>query len=498
MQAQEVLFQEIMRARNKVYQISPPTPLEQYPLPGGGTLLLKREDLSPIHAYKWRGAFNMMASQAPEVLAKGVVTASAGNHAQGVALAAARLQCNARIYMPTSVARMKASEVARLGGKYVEIFIVGDNFDAARNAALEEAQAHGLLYIPPYDDLLIIAGQGTIGDEILMHPKRPDVVFVQIGGGGLAAGVACVLKTYSPDIRIIGVEGEHQASMKAAVDANKLVILPHVDVFCDGTAVKCAGEKTFPYCRDLIDEFMTVTNDEVCAAVQYIWNIARTIPEASGALGMAAFLKRQEEFVGKNIAVIITGSNMDFTRLSWVAQRAGMTKKRYIEIAMPEKAGAMLKLLRCVNELGLNIEDFLYGKIHQTKAYPVLGFAGSDVQLAALEKHLQDEGYCFQGVSQREDVAFRMVPYNTELFANPFTAVLEFPERPGALMEFMVSAARFSNICYFNYAYRGELVGRALMGFEFEDAAKRKAFLEYLDNEGPHYQAVDLAAPCKD
>ncbi len=490
--SKEALFHEIMRARNKVYQVTSPTPLEHYALPGGGTLLLKREDLSPIHAYKWRGAFNMMASQSPETLAKGIITASAGNHAQGVALSAARLKCNARIYMPTSVARMKADEVARLGGEYVEIIIVGDTFDEANMAAYEEAIKNDLLYVPAYDDILVMAGQGTIGDEILMNPVRPDVVFLQIGGGGLAAGVACVLKTYSPDIHIIGVEGEGQASMKAAVEKNEPVSIPHIDVFCDGTAVNRAGNNTFDYCRDLIDEFMTVSNDDVCAAVQHIWNIARTIPETSGAMGMAAFLKRQDEFVGKNIAIILSGANMDFTRLSWVAQRAGMNTRRYLEITIAEQAGTMLKLIQSIGNLDLNIVDFLYGKQDRVFAFPVFGFDGSETQFAALEEHLRSEGYAFQTVSHREDVAFRMVPYNARLFKHPFMAVFEFPERPGALMEFMLGVAHFGSICYFNYSYRAEFIGRAMMGFEFEDEKRREAFLEYLESHEVPYKSVDF------
>ncbi len=493
------LFQQIMRARNRVYQVSGPTPLEQHPLPGGGTLLLKREDLSPIHAYKWRGAYNMMASQPEDLLREGVVTASAGNHAQGVALAASRLKCRAQIFMPSSVPRMKAREVARLGGDYVEIVITGDTYNDACNAAHAAAERYGRLYIPAYDDLSVMAGQGTVGDEILMHAIKPDVVFLQIGGGGLAASVACVLKNYSPDIRVIGVEGEEQACMAAAVRHGAPVTLPYVDVFCDGTAVKRAGELTFPYCRDLIDEFMTVSNDDVCAAVQRLWELARTMAEPSGAMGMAGFMRRQEEFRGKNVAVIVSGANMDFARLSWVAGRAGigLASKQYFEIELPERAGSMLKLLTDIQEAGLNIEDFLYGKEHPTAAYPVLGFAGTPDQFAALQTRLTAGGYVFRNVSSREDVAFRVINYQPDMVKDPFLAVIEFAQRPGALQEFMTHAAKWSNICYFNYANRGELVGRALMGFEFVEPQKRAAFLAYLESEGPHYQAVALDALSK-
>lgn len=493
------LFQQIMRARNRVYQVSGPTPLEQHPLPGGGTLLLKREDLSPIHAYKWRGAYNMMASQPEELLREGVVTASAGNHAQGVALAAARLGCKARIFMPLSVPEMKAREVARLGGDCVEIVITGDTYDDASKAAHASAEKKGQLFVPAYDDLSVMAGQGTVGDEILMNAVKPDVVFLQIGGGGLAASVACVLKNYSPDIRVIGVEGEDQACMAAAVRNGAPVTLPYVDVFCDGTAVKRAGELTFPYCRDLIDAFMTVSNDDVCAAVQRLWELARTMAEPSGAMGMAGFMKRQAEFEGKNVAVIISGANMDFSRLSWVANRAGigLASKQFFEIELPERAGSMLEMLSRIQDLKLNIEDFIYGKEHPAAAYPVLGFAGKAEQFEALQKRLSESGYVFRNVSNREDVAFRVINYQPELVKDPFLAVIEFAQRPGALLEFMTHAARWCNICYFNYANRGELVGRALMGFEFDSPEKRASFLEYLNADGPHYRSVSLDALSK-
>ena len=488
------LLKLITRARSHVYQVSGPTPLEQYALPCGGTLLLKREDLSPIHAYKWRGAFNFMASQSADVLARGVVTASAGNHAQGVALSAARLGVKARITMPTSVARMKASEVARLGGDFVEIVITGDTFDEARDAANAHAREHGMLYVPPYDHELVMAGQGTIGDELLMGAQWPDVVFLQIGGGGLAAGVATLLKHHAPHIHIVGVEGVEQACMAAAVAAGQPVTLPHVDVFCDGTAVKRAGDSTFDLCRRHIDSFMTVTNDDVCAAVQKIWEMARTVPEPSGAMGMAAWMKRQEEWRGKNVAVILSGANMDFTRLSWIAGRAGIgaTHKRCYEIEIPERSGAMLELLTRISALNLNIEDFLYGKTHSHRALPVFSFHGESRELDALERALDEHGYSYHNVSQREDVAFRIVTCDTDLFQDPFLGMVEFAERPGALLEFMEDVAKWSNICYFNYANRGEMVGRALMGFEFATPEQREAFLAYLRVEGPRVQELGL------
>ncbi len=491
---QKELLNLITKARSNIYQICGPTPLEQYPQEGGGTLLLKREDLSPVHSYKWRGAYNFIASQSAETLANGVVTASAGNHAQGVALAAAQLGIKARITMPVTVARMKANEVKRIGGDNVEIIIAGDTFDDARAEADAAALKYNMLYVHPYDHPLVVAGQGTVGDELLMSSVWPDVVFLQIGGGGFAAGVATILKAHAPHIRIIGVEGEDQASMNAAVKAGKPVTLDSLSVFCDGTAVKHVGDFTFELCNKYIDEYVTVSNDDVCAAIQKIWELARTLPEPSGALGMAAYLNMQEELKGKNVAVVVSGANMDFARLSWIARRAsiGATLKRCYEIEISERSGSMLQLLSSINDLGLNIEDFLYGKMQTEYAYPIFGFKGLSQQLDKLEEILKENNYKFKDVTQREDVAFRIINANTKLWNDPYVAMIEFPERPGALLEFMEDVSKLSNICYFNYSNSGEMVGRALMGFEFESAEKRDTFLTHMRVEGPSFSEVAL------
>ena len=496
MNRSEMLFQQIMRARNRVYQVSGPAPMETYPLPEGGKLLVKREDLSPIHAYKWRGAYNMIAAQPEELLENGVITASAGNHAMGVALAASKLGCQAHIYMPVTVAKVKVNEVKRIGGDHVTVVITGDTYDAASQAARNAAIESGMLYVPAYDDPLVMAGQGTVGDEIMMHAEKPDVMFLQIGGGGLASSVACAIKSYAPETYIIGVEGEGQACMKAAIEAGHPVELPYVDVFCDGTAVKKAGTNTFPICAEFIDEFMTVSNDDVCAAVQRLWETVRTIAEPAGAMGMAGFMKRQNEFKGKNIGIIISGANMDFSRFSWIAKRAkvGLDTKRYFEIEIPERAGTMLELLHTISDLGLNIEDFNYGKVDEERAWPVFGFAGPHECLIKLEERLKEHKYVFHEVSNREDVIFRIVSYQPKLFKRPYFAIMEFPERPGALMEFMAGAGQWCNICYFNYTNRGELIGRALMGFEFDSDENRASFLTYLKNCNCHHTPVDLSA----
>ncbi|MDR2863955.1 MAG: pyridoxal-phosphate dependent enzyme, partial [Puniceicoccales bacterium] len=318
------LFNEILLARQRVYAVSGPTPLEimnAESLPF--RLFLKREDLGPIKAYKWRGAYNRMALLTPEERVRGVITASAGNHAQGVALAASLLCVPARIYMPRPTPGVKQDAVRRFGGALVEIVLHGDSFDAARQTAAEDAEASGRTFIHPYDDLYVMGGQGTLADEIVMSGKGPfDAALLQIGGGGMAAAAACWLKRQYPGIRIFGVEGEGQASMNAAIAAGQPVELEHVDIFCDGTAVKKAGTLTYALCSELVDEYVNVSNGEVCWAMQSIWESNRIITETSGALGVAAALKLGNRLAGQNVLTILSGANIDFGMLSYITRNS--------------------------------------------------------------------------------------------------------------------------------------------------------------------------------
>jgi threonine dehydratase len=487
----QMLFNMIMRARGRIYRLSSATPIEKLRMPNNEEIFLKREDLSPNHSYKWRGAFNMMISLDEKILAKGVVTASAGNHAQGVALSAHYLGCKARVFMPSATPKMKIHEVERLGCGNVEIVIGGDNYDEASKRAKEYASKEKLAYIPPYDHLEVMAGQGTIGDEIVMSGITPQIAFLQIGGGGMAAGVACVLKTYYPDIHIIGVEGEGQASMLRAVEAGQPVELEHLDVFCDGTAVRKTSESTLAYCSKLIDEFMTVSNNEVCAAIQLLWESARLIAEPSGAMGVAAVMKRQDAIKGKRVLAILSGANMDFTQLAFVAAHSGigLAQRRYYRFEIPEKPRAILNLLESVLE-GINIIDFQYGKVEEKCGYPVIGFEASSIQLDLLHRRLSEKKIRHADVTSRSDVEFRIIHYHSELFKLPYFAIIEFPERAGALYEFMRQAGSHTNIVYFNYETTGEQVGRAMMGFEFDSEKARNAFLEYLKTKGPAYKEL--------
>ncbi|MCZ6675537.1 MAG: threonine ammonia-lyase, biosynthetic [Verrucomicrobia bacterium] len=474
------LIREILLARQRVYSLASATPLQELDIQLGFDCFIKREDLSPIYAYKWRGAYNCMAQLSPEKLERGVVTASAGNHAQGVALSAKKLGTRARIYMPLSTPQMKQQAVKRIGGDQVEVHLVGDSYDEAAAEAKRVSEDDGITYIHAYDDLHVMGGQGTIADEIVLSGKGPfDVLFIQIGGGGLAASVATWLKQMYPSIKVIGVEGEHQASMAAAVAEGKPVALDYVDVFCDGTAVKQVGDLTYPICRDVIDEFMTVTNDEVSAAIEMLWNTIRVIPEPSGAMGLAAALKRQSKLKGKKVVTILCGANMDFHQLGRISDASGVgsATQRYLRFHIKEQSGELLRLLEDGLD-GFNIVDFQYGKTDGVDSWPILGVQGGSEALEQLPLQLKAANIEFEEVTSSPDVTFRVIPFQARLVEHPYFIQLEFPERRGALHDFLNSVRGDASICYFNYQYTGERVGRALIGFEFPSEELRQSFVE--------------------
>jgi threonine dehydratase len=486
------LFQQILMARQRVYEIGAPTPLEALSAPIDAEVYIKREDLSPIHAYKWRGAYNRMATLSPDEYAGGVVAASAGNHAQGVAVAARHLGLEARIYMPASAPMMKQAAVALHGGEQVEIILHGDDYDAAAAMARDDVAESGAVFVHPFDDLETMGGQGTLADEVVMSGQGPfDAAYLQIGGGGMAASVACWLKAYYPDIRIVGVEGLGQASMQAAMKAGKPVTLDHVDVFCDGTAVKRAGDRTFALCSELLDDFITVSNEEVCAAIQVLWETRRCIAEPAGAMGLAGMLKDHERVKGQRVLCVLCGSNLDFGQLAWIGGHAaiGASRRRYFRFEIGEAPGTMLKLLESAMD-GVSIIDFQYGKVHERRAWPVIGFEASPMDLELLGTRLRDLGISHEDVTSQEDVEFRIIHYEPHLFRNPYFFKLEFPERPGALHDFLAIFRGSANLCYFNYSFTGEQVGRAMMGFEFEDEDGRNAFKKTLSESKHEHQEI--------
>jgi len=476
------LFDEILLARQRVYAVRPPTPLEKVDIGTSAEVWVKREDQPPIHAYKWRGAYNRMATLTQTQRANGVVCASAGNHAQGVAIAARKLGCHATIFMPLPTPLMKRQAVTQHGQSHVTVKLVGDTYDEASHAAHNYAAEHGVSFVHPYDDLVTMGGQGTIADEVVMSGKGPfDVAYLQIGGGGMAAAVACWLKHYYPGIRIVGVEGVGQASMKAAVEHGGPIALQDLDIFCDGTAVQKAGELTYPLCRDLIDEFITVSNEQVCSAIRMFWVWRRRIVEPAGALGLAGLLSQKEKLAAKRVLAITCGANMDFSQLAVIAAEAGIGGeiRRHIRFELGERPGAMLELIQAALR-GCNIVDFQYGKTNDRFGHPVIGFDAPPEVLAQVHAHCREAGIAYTDITDHEDVDFRIIKYEPETFHDPLFFRYQFPERPGALLEFLKLIQPLANVCYFNYAYTGERIGRALVGLEFADAEKRQAMIDLL------------------
>ncbi len=495
------LRQEILFARERVYRFGHPTPLEQLVLPGPGPeIWVKREDLSPVKAYKWRGACNRMAVLTDAEKRRGVVTASAGNHAQGVALAAKALGIHARIYMPGSTPKVKQAAVAAHGGGMAEIFLTGDSYDDAVAAARSDEKETGAVYVHAYDDLQVIAGQGTLADEVVLSGHGPfDAAYLQIGGGGMAAGVSTWLKTYWPEIECIGVEGVGQASMKAALEAGRPVTLDQVDLFCDGTAVRTAGALPFAICKSTLSRVETVTNDEVGNAMRVLWEGLRCISEPSGAMGLAGVLKNREALIGKRVLVVLCGANVDFLQLGRIAQSvgSGARNSRTLRARIPERAGTMLELLdKCF--AGLDIADFQYGKSDDTEAWPAFTIQADDpAVLDMLPLKLDEAGFAWQDLTGAEDIAFRAIPLRGDLLRHPAFLRLDFYERPGALHDFLDRRIRGNaSLCYFNYRQSGERIGRALIGLDFPSPYERDALLMTIPVHGEGYrlcQPVDDA-----
>lgn len=488
------LRQEILRARERVYRFGQATPLERLEVPGV-EVWVKREDLSPIKAYKWRGAANRMSVLTADERGRGVVTASAGNHAQGVALAAARLGIAARIHMPASTPAVKVAAVRKHGGDRVEIRLAGDSYDEAMAAALADARETGATYVHAYDDIHVMAGQATLADEVVLSGKGPfDAAYLQIGGGGMAAGASEWLKSYWPGIEIVGVEGEEQASMKAAIEGGGPVELEQLDIFCDGTAVRKAGATTYEVCRRTLDRLETVSNGEVVHAIRTLWEGLRCVSEPSGAMGLARVLREREALAGKRVLVVLCGANIDFLQLGQVASMASgpASHSRTVRVRIDERPGAMLDLLdSCF--AGLNVADFQYGKVNESVAWPVFTLTEDAAgPLEELPARLERAGFEWEDASEAIDVRFRAVAMDAGLLRHPLFVRLEFYDRRGALHDFLAGTVRGgTSICYFNYRQSGERIGRALLGFDFAGEADRAAFREEMPARGEGFRLCE-------
>ena len=480
-------LKKILTAR--VYDVaieSPLDPARSLSRRLGNHVLLKREDQQPVFSFKLRGAYNKMAHLTKEQLAQGVICASAGNHAQGVALSARKLGCRAVIVMPVTTPKLKIDAVAALGG---EVVLHGDSYSDAYQHALALQEAEGLTFVHPFDDPDVIAGQGTIAMELLRQHQGPiDAVFVAIGGGGLIGGVASYIKAVRPDIRVIGVQTRDSDAMVRSVKAGKRVTLPDVGLFSDGTAVKLVGEETFRLARALVDDFVVVDTDEVCAAIKDVFQDTRSILEPAGALGVAAVKQyvAANKCKGQTFVAITCGANMNFDRLRFVAERAefGEQREALFAVTIPEERGSFKRFCELIGPRA--VTEFNYRISDADQAHVFVGIAISRRDEAdKIARSFERHGFPTVDLTDDElakEHVRHMVGGRTELAEHERLFRFVFPERPGALMRFLSSMDPGWNISLFHYRNQGADYGRILVGIQVprSDARAFKSFLDAL------------------
>ncbi len=491
MSSPEKYLRRILTAQ--IYDVAKETPLEVAELLSErmkNRIFLKREDLQAVFSFKLRGAYNKMANLSQAEMKKGVVAASAGNHAQGVALAARKLGISSTIFMPETTPGIKVNAVRGYGAKAK---LVGDSYDDAYQAAARYCKDKGAVFIHPYDDPYVIAGQGTVGFEILkQHKSLPDMIFVPVGGGGLIAGIAVYVKMLCPDIKIIGVEPEDADAMKRSLEAGRRVKLKEVGIFADGVAVKQVGKETFRLAREFVDEVITVNTDEMCAAIKDIFEDTRSITEPAGALAVAG-IKRyvaEHDLKGLDLVAVTSGANMNFDRLRHVAERAeiGEHREGIIAVTIPEKPGSFRRFCSVLGKRG--ITEFNYRDSHTEKAHVFVGLQiQSPEELAQLLDLLRDKGYQAIDMSENEMAKMHMrhlVGGHAGHAGNERLFRFRFPERPGALLGFLSKMGKGWNISLFHYRNHGADFGRVLVGIQVPPDEK-KTFRLFLKDLGYSY-----------
>ena len=476
----------------KVYDVAIESPLDPAPALSrrtGNTILVKREDKQPVFSFKVRGAYNKMAHLTAAELERGVICASAGNHAQGVALAAQRLGTHATIVMPVTTPRIKVSAVASRGAKVV---LHGDSYHEASLHAKELARRQKLTFVHPYDDPLVIAGQGTIGMEILRQHGGPiDAIFVPVGGGGLISGIAAYVKRVAPHTRIIGVEPVDSNAMQASLAAGRRVTLPHVNLFADGVAVKQVGRETFRLCRELVDEMVLVDTDEICAAIKDVFEDTRSIVEPSGALAIAGAKRwiERRRVRDRTLVAIAGGANMNFDRLRFVAERAelGEHREAVLAVTIPERPGSFRSLCALLGKRA--VTEFNYRYAPGGDAHVFLGVSvGSREETQRISHQLARHGMKAADLSDNELAKqhVRHLVGGRAQAAGEMLYRFEFPERPGALMNFLEHMGSSWNITLFHYRNQGGDVGRVLVGLQVPER-ERAAFRRFLRELGYDY-----------
>jgi threonine dehydratase len=480
----------------RVYDVARETELELAPGLSARTgfgVLLKREDNQPVFSFKLRGAYNKMSALGRAELRRGVIAASAGNHAQGVALAAARLGCKAVIVMPVTTPQVKVDAVRAFGGDHVEIILSGESYSDAKAHADALADRRKLVFVHPFDDPDVIAGQGTIGMEILrQHPGPIEAIFAAIGGGGLIAGIAAYVKAVRPEIRIIGVQAVDSDAMAQSIKAGRRVVLKDVGLFCDGTAVKQVGKETFRLCRELVDEIVLVDADAVCAAIKDVFQDTRSILEPAGALavaGMKAWTANQSG-KDKTVVAVACGANMNFDRLRFVAERAevGESREAVFAVTIPEQRGSFRRFCDALE--GHSITEFNYRIADIDQAHLFVGVQVSGkTDRTRIARSLRAEGFATLDLSNDElakQHLRHMIGGRSASAENEKLYRFEFPERPGALLRFLSAMSPNWNISLFHYRNEGADYGRILVGIQVPDADAR-AFRVFLDKLGyPH------------
>ncbi len=468
----EPYVERILKAR--VYDVAIESPLDRMPrlsARSGCEVLLKREDKQPVFSFKLRGAYNKIANLSETAARRGVICASAGNHAQGVALAAQRRGIPAVIVMPVTTPAIKIQAVVALGG---EVVLHGDVFDAAYEHALKIAAERQLVFVHPFDDPDVIAGQGTVGVEIMRQaPGEVDAIFVAVGGGGLIGGIAAYVKTLFPRVRIIGVEPEDAAAMHESLRQGKRVTLDHVGIFADGVAVKRVGEETFALARKYVDEIILVSTDEICAAIQDSFEDTRAIPEPAGALGIAGLKKfvAREGWKGKRLVAVNCGANVNFDRLRYIAERAeiGAGREALLAVEIPEERGSFLAFCRALG--ARNITEFNYREHAGERAQIFVGLnlTRGAPERVELVKQLVDLGYPVVDMTDNEMAKLHvryMIGGPARELADECLFRFEFPERPGALLRFLEAVGSRWNISLFHYRNHGSDYGRVLAGIQ--------------------------------
>ena len=485
----ETYIKRILEAR--VYDVAIETPLELMPSLSKrvcNQVLLKREDLQSVFSFKLRGAYNKIVNLSAEEKERGVICASAGNHAQGVALSAQKQNIKALIIMPCTTPEIKVKSVRSYGAK---IILKGDTFDEAQKHALEISERDGLIFVHPYDDPLVIAGQGTIAMEIFRQYTKPiHSIFVPVGGGGLIAGIAAYVKYLRPEIKVVGVEYDSSASLHAALQKGHRAILPTVGIFADGVAVSQIGKETYRIAKQCVDEVIVVKTDEICAAIKDIFDDTRSIAEPAGALALAGLKKyvEREQLQDQTMLAINSGANINFDRLRHISERTEISEKReaIFAVTIDEKPGSFRRFCKALGKRNITEFNYRYADPAQARIFVGVQLSGDVDEKCQFLNSLSDKGYPVEDLSDNEMAKLHvryLVGGCSQGAGDEVFFRFEFPERPGALLGFLSALGTQWNISLFHYRNHGSAYGRVLMGLQMMPAEKKHfiAFLKKTD-----------------